>query len=95
VTRPGASKTNIACHQIPNGRRRLLKPNTVISVIMLAIIMLGKVWRYQRSNQNPYIEEEQTTQLPKEKSTKGQTTIYKTYIYNLRSSNTNPTKNWG
>jgi len=30
-------------------------------------------------NQNPYIEEEQTTQWPKRKSTKGQTTIYKTY----------------
>jgi len=26
-----------------------------------------------------YIEEGQTTQRPKEKSTKGQTTIYKTY----------------
>jgi len=26
-----------------------------------------------------YIEEEQKTQWPKEKSTKGQTTIYKTY----------------
>jgi hypothetical protein len=39
------------------------------------------VWRYQRSNHNPYIEEEQTTQWPKEKSTKGQTTIYKTYLY--------------
>ena len=25
------------------------------------------VWRYQRDNQNPYIEEEQTTQWPKEK----------------------------
>jgi hypothetical protein len=25
------------------------------------------VLRYQRSNQNPYIEDEQTTQLPKEK----------------------------
>jgi hypothetical protein len=30
----------------------------------------------KRGNQNPYIEEEQTTQWPKEK---GQTTIYKTY----------------
>jgi hypothetical protein len=38
--------------------------------------------RYQRGNQNLYIEEEQTTQWPKEKSAKGQTTIYKTYIYN-------------
>ena len=32
------------------------------------IIALGrKFWRYQRGNQNPYIEEEQTTQWPKEK----------------------------
>jgi len=30
-------------------------------------------------NQNPYIEEDQKTQWPK-KGTKGQTTIYKTYI---------------
>ena len=30
-------------------------------------------------NQNLYIEEEQTMQLPKRNSTKGQTTIYKTY----------------
>ena len=26
-----------------------------------------RVWRYQRGNQNPYIEEEQKTQWPKEK----------------------------
>ena len=31
--------------------------------------------------------------LTKRKSKKGQTTIYKTYTYNLRSSNTNLTKN--
>ena len=36
----------------------------------------GRVWRYQRGNQNPYIEEEQTAQWPKEKVQKGQTTIY-------------------
>ena len=29
--------------------------------------ILRRVWRYQRGNQNPYIKEEQTTQLPKEK----------------------------
>ena len=29
-----------------------------------------RVWRYQRGNQNPYIEEEQTTQWPKEKEQK-------------------------
>jgi len=26
-----------------------------------------RVWRYQRGNQNPYIDEEQTPQWPKEK----------------------------
>jgi len=31
------------------------------------LTLLRRVWRYQRSNQNPYIEEEQTTQCPKEK----------------------------
>jgi hypothetical protein len=36
--------------------------------------MLRRVWRYQRGNQNQYIEEEQTTQWPTEK---GQT--IKTY----------------
>ena len=30
-------------------------------------IMLRRVWRYQRGNQNPYIEEEQTKQWSKEK----------------------------
>jgi hypothetical protein len=30
-------------------------------------IWVRSVWRYQRSNHNPYIEEEQTTQWPKEK----------------------------
>jgi hypothetical protein len=39
------------------------------------------VLRYQRGNQNPYIEEEQTTQCPNEKVyKKGQTMIYKAYI---------------
>ena len=28
---------------------------------------MGRVSRYQRGSQNPYIEEEQTTQWPKEK----------------------------
>ena len=35
-------------------------------------------------NQNTYIEEEQTTQWPKKKSTKGQTTIYKTLHMKLK-----------
>jgi hypothetical protein len=44
----------------------------------------AEVYSYYRvckgGNQNPYIEEEQTTQWSKEKNTKGQTTIYQTYI---------------
>jgi len=42
-------------------------------------LTLRGVWRYQRGNQNPYIEEEQTTQWPKEKVQKDKT-INKTYI---------------
>jgi hypothetical protein len=33
-------------------------------------IITRRVWRYQRGNQNPYIEEEQTTQWPNEKAQK-------------------------
>jgi hypothetical protein len=40
---------------------------------------LRRVYRYQRGNQIPYIEEEQTTQWPKQKR---QTTIYKIYTKN-------------
>jgi hypothetical protein len=29
--------------------------------------VVWKVWRYHRGNQNPFVEEEQTTQWPKEK----------------------------
>jgi hypothetical protein len=53
------------------------------------IFQYRRVCKYQSGNQNPYIEEEQTTQWPKEKSTKGQTTIYKTSTSNQRSSKTN------
>ena len=51
-----------------------------------------RVLRYQRGNQNPLIEEEQTTQWPKEeqqttqwpkqKGNKGRTTIYKHHTEN-------------
>jgi len=44
-----------------------------------------RVWRYQRANQNPYIEE-QTTQWPKEKSAKG--------INNDLQNTTQKTKDW-
>jgi len=31
------------------------------------ILFIRRVWRYQIGNQNPYTEEEQTTQWPKER----------------------------
>jgi hypothetical protein len=46
------------------------------------IFQYRRVCKYQRGNQNPYIEEKQTTQWAKEKRTKGETTIYKTYTSN-------------
>jgi len=42
----------------------------IISFIV-HLTSIRSVWRYQRGNQNPYIEEEQTTQCPNEKVQKG------------------------
>jgi hypothetical protein len=39
----------------------------LITVTYIGVRKLRRVWRYQRGNQNPYIEEEQTTEWPKEK----------------------------
>ena len=39
----------------------------LIHYVYAECLYLRRVWRYQRGNQNPYIEEEQTTQWPKEK----------------------------
>jgi hypothetical protein len=49
---------------------------------------IWRVWRYQRGNQNPYIEEEQTTQWPKEKVQKDkQRSTKHTYKTKDRRSN--------
>ena len=39
--------------------------------LVIDVLSQRRVWRYQRGNQNPYIEEEQTTQWPREKAQKG------------------------
>jgi len=45
-----------------------IKQKTEQNVIIYNDIKIStRVWRYQRGNQNPYIEEEQTTQWPKVK----------------------------
>jgi hypothetical protein len=60
--------------------------------------LLRRVWRYLRGNQNPYIEDEQTTQWPKEKVQKDKQRstkhIYKTYKTKDRVSRT-PLKTGG
>ena len=62
---------------------------------------IRKVWKYQRRNQNPQIEEGHTTQWPKDEGQttqwpkeKGQNNNLQNTAENWRSSNTNPTKNW-
>ena len=49
----------------------------VDSVIVRLVNMVRRVWRYQRNNQNPRRTD---NTMAKRKSTKGETTIYKTYI---------------
>ena len=49
---------------------------------------LRRVWRYQRGNQNPYIEEGQDNTM--EKRTKGQTMIYKTLHKKLKIEKREP-----
>jgi hypothetical protein len=40
---------------------------TLFHETSVGMVMSRRVWRYQRGNQNPYIEEEQTIQWPKGK----------------------------
>ena len=47
-----------------------LKLRTIAIIKEIYKLILRRVWRYQRGNQNPYIEEEQTTQWPNEKGQK-------------------------
>jgi len=54
-------------------RQLEFKHNQYISIrfgLVLWFIEWRRVWRYQRGNRNPWIEEEQTTQWPKEKEQK-------------------------
>jgi len=46
---------------------RILIKRILLCIAIYLTTVLRRVWRYQRGNQNPYIEEEQTTQWPKEK----------------------------
>jgi len=47
-----------------HGHRKL---DSTLKIKYSKTCLIWRVWRYQRGNQNPYIEEEQTTQWPREK----------------------------
>ena len=52
--------------------KKLSRPITLSTTYVfcrtkVCVRALRRVWRYQSGNQNPYFEEEQTTQWPKEK----------------------------
>jgi hypothetical protein len=51
-------------------------------------LCLRRVWRYQRGNQNPYIEEEQTTQWPKKVQKDKQRPTKHTYTTKDRATRT-------
>jgi hypothetical protein len=56
---------------------------------------IRRVWRYKRGNQNPYIEEEQTTQWPKEKVQKDKQRYTKhTYKAKVRVTRTPLKAEW-
>ena len=55
--------------------KTIIKQNTSKQTQWTNIIR--RVSRYQTANQNPYIEEGETTQLPKEKEHKDKKTIYR------------------
>ena len=56
--------------------------------------LVRRVWRYQRGNQNPYIEEEQTTQWPKKKYKRTNNNLQNTHKTKHRVTRT-PIKNRG
>ena len=48
----------------------IISGHLALSITTNVFMLLRRVWRYQRGNQNPYIEKDQTTQWPKEKKYK-------------------------
>jgi hypothetical protein len=57
-------------HRYHHGRHQHLGWPLVLAKGNELLLILKRVWRNQRGNQNPYIEEEQTTQWSIEKAQK-------------------------
>ena len=60
----------------------LYNPDPKFDAYLSSIYIYRRVWRYQRCNQNTYIEEEQTTQRPKQKVQKDKQRSTKHYTEN-------------
>ena len=58
--------------------------------IYMKFSALRRVWRNKRGNQNPYIEEEQTTQWPKELEAQWAEAVSVTFHSAFRKLNTEP-----
>jgi len=61
-------------------KRQPNKPNIKLFTLENRNIAVRRVSRYQRGNQNPYIEDEQTTQWRKEKVQKDNNHLQNIYI---------------
>ena len=61
----GLHNTRVSILQI-----EFLKVYSAVSSFQFDLLVVRRVWRYQWSNQNPHIDEEQTTQWTKEKEQK-------------------------
>ena len=57
-----------ACKAIDSNKYTLMNQNYMLfNYFFSKWLSIRRIWRYQRGNQNQYIEEKQTTQWPKEK----------------------------
>ena len=68
----GSQVRQLYCSCYFGNKQKLIVLRMPFDIIISKILYLHsgdirRVWRYQRGNQNPYIEEEQKTQWPKEK----------------------------
>jgi hypothetical protein len=65
-------------------------PSAISKITYFSILWSRRVWRCQRRNQNPYIEEGQTTQWPKEKVHKDKQRSTKKTTWLVKAKPTSP-----
>ena len=70
-------------------------PVSTVFCYFVEVRFIRRVWRYQRGNQTSYIEEEQTTQWPKENKYKRTNNDLQNISIKLKIEYYDSTKNWG